>query len=148
MDVPVRLTVGANIVFSKRYLISLDYALQPWSEFKINDVVQTNLRNAQKFSLGFEYRPLSELGTTFWEQIIWRSGLSFEETQYMINNEAINQFSVSAGFSLPVSFGNTLDIGVQYWMRGTNSSGLIKENIIRLNAGISFGELWFTRQSY
>jgi len=148
MEVPLRFTVGANVVFKRNYLISLDYAFQPWSEFKINDVKQLNLRNAQKFSLGFEYQPLNEPGITFWEQIIWRSGLSFEETHYIINNEGINQYSVSGGFSIPISFGNTLDVGIQYSMRGTKNSDLIKENVIRLNVGISFGELWFIRQSY
>jgi hypothetical protein len=148
MQVPLKLNFGAHIILTKRYLLSLDYSLQPWSEFKVNDVVQPNLRNAQKFSLGFEYRPVSELGTTFWEQIIWRSGLSFEETQYIINNEGINEFSVSGGFSLPISSGNTIDIGLQFSMRGTKDSNLIKENTIRLNAGISLGELWFIRQSF
>jgi hypothetical protein len=148
MEVPLRFTLGTNVIFKKNYLISLDYAFQPWSEFKINEVQQPSLRNAQKFSLGFEYQPLNEPGSTFWEQIIWRSGLSFEETQYIINNEGINQYSVSGGFSLPISFGNTLDVGVQYSMRGTKNANLIKENIIRLNVGISFGELWFVRQSY
>lgn len=147
MDIPLRFTAGANIVFNNKYLISFDYAMQPWSEFKINDAAQPNLRNAQKFSLGFEYRPESELGSTFWEQIIWRSGLSLEETQYMINNEGINQYSVAGGFSLPLSFGNTLDIGIQFSMRGSTDSNLVRENIIRLNAGLSFGELWFIRQS-
>ncbi len=148
MDVPLRFTVGANVIFNKSYLISLDYAFQPWSEFKISNMEQPGLRNAQKFSLGFEYQPLNEPGSTFWDQIILRSGLSFEETQYLINSEGINQYSVSGGFSLPISFGNTLDLGIQYSMRGTKNSNLIKENIIRLNVGISFGELWFVRQSY
>ena len=148
IEIPLRFTAGANIVLNKRYMLSFDYALQPWSELKINNVAQTNLRNAQKFSLGFEYKPEVELGSTFWEQIIWRTGLSFEQTQYMINNEGINQYTFTGGFSLPISFGNTLDIAVQYSMRGSSEPGLIKENTIRLNAGISFGEIWFIRQSY
>jgi hypothetical protein len=147
MEIPLRFSAGLSIVLNKKYLISLDYAMQPWSEFKIDNVIQPNLRNAQKFSLGFEYKPESELGSTFMEQIIWRSGLSFEETQYMINNKGINQLSVSGGFSLPISYGNTIDIGIQFSMRGTKDFNLIKENTIRLNAGISFGELWFIRQS-
>ncbi len=148
MDVPLKLTFGADLILSKNYLFSLDYSFQPWSEFKINDLVQPNLRNAQKFSLGFEYQPLNEPGSTLWEQMIWRSGLSYEQTQYIVNNEAINQFSVSGGFSLPISYGNTFDLGIQYSMRGTKNSNLIKENNIRLNVGLSFGELWFIRQSY
>jgi len=145
MGIPIRITLGANIVLAGNYLLSLDYSFQPWSEYKINSITQPGLQDAQKLSLGFEYHPDFSPGNTFWEQIIWRSGLSFEETQYMINNKGINQFSVSGGFSLPISYSNTLDLGVQYSVRGTKDSGLIKEDIIRLNFGISFGELWFIR---
>ncbi len=145
IEIPLRITLGANVILAKNYLLSLDYSFQPWSEYKLNNITQPGLQDAKKYSLGFEYRPTLSPGNTFWEQIIWRSGLSFEETQYMINSKGINQFSVSGGFSLPISYGNTLDLGVQYSMRGTRDSGLIKENIIRLNFGISFGELWFIR---
>jgi hypothetical protein len=145
IEIPLRITLGASVILSNNYLLSFDYAFQPWSEYKLNSITQPGLRNAQKFSLGFEYQPSMELGSTLLEQIIWRAGLSFEETQYILNGEGIDQLSVSGGFSFPISLGNTIDIGVQYSMRGTNNSNLVKENIVRLNFGISFGELWFIR---
>jgi hypothetical protein len=139
------LNLGTNLVLNNEYLLSLDYSYQPWSEYKFAGSNQPGLRDAYKISSGFEYRPDRQLGATFWEQIIWRAGVSFEQTQYEINNEGINQYSVSGGFSIPVGFENTLDIGLQYALRGTTKSNLFKENIIRLNFGISLGEVWFIR---
>ena len=144
-DIPVRLSFGVNAIFNKEYLLSLDYSYQPWSDFRIGGFSNAGLRNSQKISVGFEYKPIVEVGT-FWEQIIWRAGLSFEGTQYMVNNEGINQYSVSGGLSLPVGNENTLDLGILFAMRGTTDSDLIKENVIRLSLGISFGELWFIRR--
>ncbi|OGU28590.1 MAG: hypothetical protein A2057_17025 [Ignavibacteria bacterium GWA2_35_9] len=144
--VPFRLSLGLNTVFNNEYLLSLDYTFQPWSDYKINGFKRPELRNFQKVSLGFEYKPEKDPGNSFWEQIIWRTGLSFEETQYSVNNEGINQYSVTGGFSLPISNDNTLDIGILYAIRGTTDFNLIKENVIRLSLGISFGELWFVRR--
>jgi len=145
IEIPVRINLGTSFVLSKEYLLSFDYSYQPWSEYRFDGRNLSGLRDAFKFSSGFEYRPDRQLGASFWQQIIWRAGLSFEQTQYEVNNEGINQYSVSGGFSFPVGFENTLDIGLQYALRGTTKSNLFKENIIRLNLGISLGEIWFVR---
>jgi len=86
------------------------------------------------------------LGSTFWEQMVWRAGLSFEQTQYQINGTGINQYSVGGGFGLPMGSENSLDISIQYSTRGTTESNLLKEDRITLNLGFSLGEVWFIRQ--
>jgi hypothetical protein len=102
-------------------------------------------------SAGVEYRATRELGSNFWDQIILRGGLSYEQTQYFVdpNNTGtrtgINQFSVFGGFSLPLSYANTIDIGLQYTSRGTTDASLIKENGFRIAFGISLGDIWFLR---
>jgi hypothetical protein len=80
-----------------------------------------------KISTGFEYKPGQIIGASVWEQIIWRAGLSYEKTQYLINNQGIDQYSVFGGFSFPLGIENSIDIAVQYSMRGTTDSGLLKE---------------------
>ncbi len=100
----------------------------------------------QKSVLGFEYTPERKLGATFWEQIIWRAGLSYEQTQYLLKMTGINQYSVSGGFSLPLTTANTLDLGSQYAMRGSTDPGLYKENIIKLYLTFSLGDIWFIRE--
>jgi len=69
------------------------------------------------------------------------------KTQYQVNGIGINQFSIAGGFSYPLSPTNTLDIAVQYAIRGTLESNLIQEHTISLNAGLSLGSLWFLRSA-
>ncbi len=146
MKIPGRVSAGLSFVVNKKYLLTLDYAFQQWEKYTFNGRTQANLRNSSKMSAGFEYTPQISPGTTFWEQIIWRAGLSFEQTQYLVNNDGINQYSVSGGFSLPLSTANTLDLGLQYAIRGTNDPGLYKENIIKAYLTVSLGDIWFIRE--
>ncbi len=146
MKIPARITTGLSFVFNKNYRVSIDYGFQPFKNFTINGMNFSNLKNITKINSGIEYRPKFDMGATFWEQIIWRAGLSYEQTQYKVNGTGINQFSVSGGLSLPLGIGNSLDLALEYATRGTTNSNLIKENIIKLGIGISFGQIWFIRQ--
>ena len=146
MKIPVRISAGFSFILDNNYLFGVDYLYQPWSKYTFNGVKSNYLRDASKISAGFEYRPTHDPGRTFWEQFMFRAGLSYENTQYIINGEGINQYSVSAGFSMPISFENTIDVGLEYALRGTKKEGLYKENIYRLNVSFTLGDLWFIRR--
>ena len=146
MDIPFRIAGGLSFLLNEKYLFSLDYLYQPWSEYSLNGVTFPYLRDSYKISTGFEYRPERQIGQSFWEQVMLRLGLTYEQTQYDINGQGINKFSVMGGFSLPLSYLNTLDIGLAFTIRGTKNSNLLQEKIIKLSAGISLGELWFVRR--
>jgi hypothetical protein len=148
MIVPQRVSAGLSFNLFSNYLLTMDYAFQPWSEYKLANNTQNVLRDMHKISTGFEYKPGQILGASVWEQIIWRAGLSFEKTQYLINNQGIDQFSIFGGLSFPLGLENSIDIALQYSTRGTTDFGLLKEQIIKLNFGISFGEIWFLRYDY
>jgi hypothetical protein len=146
MKIPGRLSAGLSFMLNKIYLFSLDYASQQWKNYSFNEESFSNLRNSSKFSFGFEYKPEVKPGATFLEQIMWRSGLSYEQTQYLINGSGINEYSVAGGFSLPISPANTMDIGLRYATRGTSGTGLYKENTIKLFVTVSLGDIWFIRE--
>lgn len=145
MKVPVRLNVGLHISFIKVYNVAIDYFYQPWSQFKLSDINQSNLSDLHKISLGFEYRPQSVPGMNYWEQIMFRAGFSYEMSQYNFKGINLKQYSVFGGFALPLSTENTIDIGLEYSVRGTQDKNLMKEDFFRVNLGISFGDIWFIR---
>jgi len=142
---PYRIAAGASFVLNKKYLFSLDYLFQPWSKYALNGKTSPYMRNSYKLSAGFEYRPVKETGQSFWEQVMFRLGLTYEQTQYYVNGQGINEYSVMGGISLPLSYENTLDFSLAYSIRGTNDFNLFKEKIIRLTGSVSLGELWFLR---
>lgn len=145
MFIPYRLAAGASLVLSSKYLFTLDYLFQPWSQYSLNGITSGYLRDGNKISAGFEFKNERQMGQSFWDLVILRLGLSYEQTQYKINGQGINEYSVMGGFSLPLSYQNTIDFGIQYAVRGTKQFNLLQEKIIRFTAGISLGELWFIR---
>jgi hypothetical protein len=144
VSMPPRMHIGLGVTLSKEYLLTLDYAFQQWEELQFNNLSGINLQNSAKISAGFEYKPIKQVGNTFWDMVILRAGLTYEQTQYYVSGKDVDFYAVSTGFSLPLSIGNTLDFAIQYGVRGT--ADLIKENILRLSAGISLGDIWFVRQ--
>lgn len=145
-NLPYRLGAGLSFKLSEDYLIMADYLFQPWTEFEEFNIKNNNLRDVQRVSVGLEYRdPKAVFSGTFWEQIIFRGGLSFEQTQYEINNTGVDQFSLHCGLGLPIGVGNFLDFAFQYGMRGETGANLFKENFYKAAVSINFGELWFQR---
>lgn len=145
LSIPLRINGGISFEFNQTYKVNLDYSYQRWGDYKLNNQKSDNLRNAQKISAGFEYSPKRVLGMSLLEQIIWRGGLSYEQTQYQFNGTGINQFSIFGGFSFPMGVENSIDVGLQYAIRGATDKNLLKENFVKIYLGISFGELWFLR---
>lgn len=145
IKIPYRLSFGASMVYDKNYLFSAEYAYQPWNQYTYKGYSSSDLRAFNRFDLGFEYKPEKGYEKTFWEQVQYRAGLSIETTQYVINGQGINQYSLYGGFSIPLSLVNSLDIGLQVSTRGTNRNNLIKENFFELSVGINVGEFWFIR---
>ncbi len=143
MKIPARINGGISFVLSDEYNFNLDFMYQPMSKFSFNNQNDANLRDANKFSAAFEYKPKRTMGMTTWEQIVWRCGLSYEQTQYIFNGQGINQYSLFGGMSYPLGIDNTIDLAIQYINRGTTENNLINENSIRVYLGVSFGELWF-----
>ncbi|MBU1096325.1 MAG: outer membrane protein transport protein [Bacteroidetes bacterium] len=145
--VPYKIGVGASLTWNKNYLILVDYLYQPWSEYSFDGINSGSLKNLNKAVLSLEYSgDTRRIGTSFWDDIVLRGGFGYEQTQYEINGTRIETISAHAGFSFPLGLGNTIDLGFEYGIRGTTDSQLIKENILRANVSISFGELWFIRQ--
>jgi len=146
MKIPYRLNAGMSVLISKKYLVTIDVAYQPWSYYSLNNIKSNNMRDLFLISAGTEYRPVRELGGTFWNQVILRGGVSYEQTQYIINNTGINQVSVFGGFSVPLSYANTIDVGIQYSTKGTTDAMLLKESGFKFAFGLSLGDIWFLRE--
>lgn len=154
-EIPLRLIFGLSFSYNKSWQFYLDYMMQNWSNFKLTEINNPTIKwgsnsnivskDVKKINFGFEYRPNID-GMTFEELVIYRMGIGYENAPFSVNGKDINQISISAGVSLPLGKDNTVDFAIQYFNRGSAENGLVKENIINLAFGLSFGELWFIRQ--
>ncbi|MFH1197341.1 MAG: hypothetical protein V1720_16705 [bacterium] len=144
-EIPYKLSLGTSFFFDKDFLVTIDYTMQPWSEFKYQNVSSNQLRDFTRVSAGVEYKNKNERLNTFWEQVALRGGFSYEQTQYLINGKGIDQMALHLGCSLPMSQTSTIDIGFMAGIRGTKENDLLKETFIKTMVSINFGDLWFVR---
>jgi hypothetical protein len=143
--IPYKIGVGTTFTYDEYYTFMIDYLYQPFSQYTYNGLSVSSMQDYYKFSLGFEFRNTDYKSNSFWDHIMLRTGVSYEQTQYKINGTGINQVSIYGGFSMPLAFDNSIDVGFQIGKRGTKDNGLILENIYKFNVTLSIGELWFIR---
>lgn len=144
-EIPHRLGLGLAFNWSENYTFMVDFVNQPFSQFKENKIKSEYLRDFYRYSIGFEYRHASSRYGSTWQQVIWRGGLSYEQTQFIFNGKGIDEMAAYAGVSFPMGFDNSIDIGLKYGIRGTTDFNLLKENIFAAFITINFGDLWFIR---
>ncbi len=144
---PTKYTFGASLTWNKKYLILFDYLFQPWTKYQFDGKYNSNLKDLSKYSLGFEYKnkTIGMHASTF-EQMSFRIGVSYEETQYTFNGININTISIHSGLTIPFGDINLIDFSISAGVRGTTDSNLIKEEFISGAMTLTLGELWFVRQ--
>lgn len=144
-NIPSRIGIGAALTLNKTTTIVADYITQSFDNYEFSNRKSVNLKKYSKYGVGVEYHKGDVRSTSLWEHLTLRGGLSLEQSQLTFGGTNINQFSFYAGCSLPIGYENSIDLGLQYGIRGTNDNFLLKENIFKFIVSLSIGEIWFLR---
>ncbi|MBW1294112.1 hypothetical protein [Aquimarina litoralis] len=145
---PLELGLGAKATFFNSLTINLDYQGNLWGftnqSDDIGDYVDQSI-----FSFGAEYRA-KELGLKYWENIEFRAGFNYDSGYLKVNDEAIDNYSMTVGIGFPISVrgGSKLNISYATGKRGTVSGILVEENFNMINVNISLKDIWFRKLKF
>ncbi|GMU85417.1 MAG: membrane protein [Ignavibacteriales bacterium] len=142
--VPLKLSLGASLQLNRFMKVHFDVMTQSWSSYEVNGLKDPYMQDMTRFGAGFEYRE-KDRDRNF-DSYIYRGSVFYEKTPIVINGQSITEIGASVGISFSLSPESYFDLGLQYIHKGTTESGLVKENIFRLHAGMSLGEIWFLQQ--
>ncbi len=148
---PSQFTLGIGIGKPKAWALGAEYTNQQTSNFSNQTFSFENVayNNASKFKLGGYYIPNYNSFGNYFNRVVYRAGMRFEETGIAVAGQDINEFGISFGVGLPVGrlFSN-LNIGVELGRRGTTDFGLVQENFINTFLSFSFNDRWFEKRLY
>ncbi len=157
LTIPLAYGFGLSYRIVNRIILSGDIYTQEWQNMKSNGLAFTDLRRSVRYAVGGEYLASPEPNTSFIDHISYQAGFAYNQTYYRIQGEPIDEFSVSAGFSIPIIYDTKLTIASEYLIRGTTKQivgpgsstpvQFVKDNIFRLNFELGLGELWFIQSS-
>lgn len=144
-NIPAKYSLGTSFRINN-FTIFADYGFQSWSNYKFEGKTVSYLRDSQKIAAGFEYSPSRNRMKSFWEQIAYRGGLSFEQTSLQLNGSGIDSYAVNLGITLPFQYSNSFDLGIKAGIRGTTDFNLVREKFVTAAFTVRLGELWFVRE--
>lgn len=145
IEVPSRMGFGISKKVGNRYMVSSDMILQNWENFTELGTVQPSYKSSMRTGLGVEIMPIE--GATGINKYTFRFGAFYENSYFKANSQNVSTMGLSTGVGIPLSSYNSVDLAFTYSRRGNNDNGLIKEDMLKLSAGINFGELWFIRKN-
>ncbi|NLR91325.1 OmpP1/FadL family transporter [Flammeovirga agarivorans] len=143
---PSEIAVGISYELVGKLAVAIDYKKQSWSEF-VNYDGTSDLYDAFKVGLGFEYTPDYLSASSYWKRLTWRGGFQYGETPYQAYGEKIKEYVVTAGIEFPMGFSSLSVSGEYGWMRSDiQTVSSFEDRHYRLNIGVTINDRWFVRR--
>lgn len=151
MTLPAKTTLGVGVGRPLQWFVGLDYTFLQASSFsnRFINVDNTTFEDASSLSVGGFFIPKYDSFNNYWKRVVYRSGIRFEQTGLVVNNESIKEFGISFGVGLPVGrlFSNA-NIAFEFGKRGTKASALVQENFFNVNISLSLNDRWFEKRKF
>ena len=120
-----------------------------WSQYE-NDAVPEELDNTTRLAVGGYFRPDSRSNDSFLKRVSYRFGAYVQDDPRVLDGQTINNFGLTMGFGLPLSWQrkfSNLNLGFTYGRRSVGD--LLSEEFIRLSMGFTFNDKeWFIKRKY
>lgn len=144
-SLPHTFGVGATYVYDKRLTVGLDYTMQKWADIKFFNNKGT-FEDRSKIAFGAEFVP-NPLSRGYLNRIQYRVGAYYSDPYVKINeNEGAREYGATFGFGFPIFRNKSiLNISGQYIKVSPKTKGMLEENYMRVNIGLTFNERWFMK---
>ena len=158
LKLPSELTFGLTIGQPLKWNAGVEYSTRGSSAITSRSFAPagTTFKDAASYRAGGFYIPNYNSVTSYWDRVVYRGGIRYEELGLEIsgdgvNSSDINEFGISFGLGLPIGkrtgFSNA-NIGFEIGQRGTEDFGLIRERFFNVSIGLSLNDVWFIKRKY
>jgi hypothetical protein len=161
LKIPQKISFGlAYKIYSKKagtFTFAGDYKLQDWSKYQLAITSDAHLDKGLSTSYilctGMEYKPSTDINSSFFRRLSYRAGYRTSETPIILNNNRIKQQGITAGISIPIIKSQSkFHIGAEYGNTGTTTAGLVQEKYVTIMAGFTLTpssfDRWFRQIKY
>lgn len=146
LSIPTTYGAGISYTYDNRLTIAADYSTQQCS--MVNFFGEKGA-DCHRVSIGMEYIP-EHITRNIFRRAHYRAGLHYATAHYTIGNkQGPSEYGATIGIGLPImnrwNGKSIINISGQYLHVRSNTPGMITENTLRLNIGLSFNETWFNK---
>ena len=151
LSMPSKTSVGIGIGKLRKWFIGSEYTFVNTSVFKSDliNIDNTSYEDGSTLSFGGYFIPDYSSFKSVLNRIVYRSGIYFEKTGLIINDQSIKEFGMTFGVGIPVGnmFSN-LNLALEVGKRGTTDANLVEEKFANLKMSLSLNDRWFIKRKY
>jgi hypothetical protein len=156
----VKLPASYNVGFTytnPHWVLGADINYAAWSQYSFygtKDAVQ----NSTMLRVGAQYYAATQTTPTkkYWSFVKYRAGFYYGNDYIKLNDKSKPDYGVTTGIGMPLTsfqrlrFGDfvMLNTGVEIGQRGNKTNQSLRENIFRVNIGVSMTAAWFQKRKY
>jgi hypothetical protein len=158
LELPMSYGLGFGWTHGNKLFLGADVTMQKWGSVEFPGTVQQGaqkvyalrkdlLKDRYAVNIGADYVP-SPTSRTYINRVHYRLGVGYATPYYYINGkEGPKEFSVSAGFGIPLQnvYNNRSILNVSAQWARTSAKDLITDNTFRVTLGLTFNERWFAK---
>ena len=146
---PATLSAGISFGRGDRWVVGLDGVVSDFTQYREGfEKVNPPVQRGWKVALGGEITPDPVSLSSYLKRMTYRTGVSFEESPYLINGSPLKDFGINFGFSTPVSRYSSLDWAFRWGRRGSVTDNLVEESYFRIYFGVTFNDQWFIKRRF
>lgn len=147
IHLPMSAGIGFSLEKKNKWLIGADFNWNNWADYTYKGI-NDSLNNSFRISIGGMIKP-NYNSSNYLKRITYRTGFRYEPGYLKIKGEQINEFGISFGLGLPLRKSkSTINLGVEFGKKGTQTNGLIEENFTKFTIGFSAYDFWFFKRKF
>ena len=170
-ELPVTYSTGVAWEHAQRLTLAADFTYEKWGRcttpqlFSEGGVLRYESARGDytdrwRLNAGVEYVP-GRFDLAYRRRINYRAGFYYASPNLRINGyDGPKEFGIMAGIGLPIANSYTrlsvlsvyappyVNIGVQWTHRDAAATGFIREDVLRINIGVTFNERWFMKWKF
>jgi hypothetical protein len=145
---PMEYAFGLTYYPNQLSMISAEALIQEWSSYQnFAGFNEDFLKDRVKLGIGYEYAAVRRSENSILTRFIYRSGISYDTGHLALNGTDIKTVLLTAGIGIPSPvMGSSVDINVDYGIRGTTSHELVRERIFAVRVTFNLSELMFLQR--
>lgn len=148
LKLPAWYGVGLGYHPNQHWLVGAQWRRQQWGTVSSEKLLGAEGVNVNQFGLGIELIPSFDPLDGFFKKLQYRVGFNRNQLPYReVGGMELSEWMLTNGIGAPFNRGlSRIDFAVEFGQRGTDATGLARENVFRFSASVSGSERWFQRR--
>ncbi len=148
ITIPSKISLGFSFSKLYKWTAAVDATFSNYSQYR--DLAGQNPygANAWTVAAGYEITPDAGSLGSYLKRMTYRTGVSLQNSPYLANGNAVRDFGITFGLSLPVNRVSSLDMALKFGKKGDAALNTVEESYIKFYFGMTFNDQWFIKRRF